>query len=239
MRVAVGVPGEDVAPPQACHDVAGERVATDHHPRVAPDGDGDVQHRRGHRPGPLRPGLGQPRRDLHLERLDEEPLEGVERTGDGLDVGHPDRCAARSQSLHVELAVLLLVGHDEVGRKGRDGLEVGILRAADPLHRKIARVGAPVRRSDEAGGRGGGEGLGDGGHERHDTAGHGSQPDGIPQVVSGHPPPPGRCSLRAPEHARIHRSRGSVRFTRCAGTGRRPRRRPPSPAGASTPAPPA
>ena len=54
------------------------------------------------------------------ERLVEQPLAAPDPGRHRLDVGHPHGHAGRAQPSYVDLAVLLLVGDDQVGREGGD-----------------------------------------------------------------------------------------------------------------------
>ena len=73
--------------------------------------------------------------------------------------------------------------------------------------------------------------LGDRRHQRHDPARRRRQRHGIPQVVGE------RHGGTRPSWHSGSTVAGRCGVRRCGGTGRRPRRRPRSPAGASTPAP--
>ena len=120
LGVALGVVGVDVGQAEPPGQVAGERRPADDHPRVAPDRDRDPPRHRGHRAAPEPARLGQPVRPPPAEGLVEEPLQRGDRLGHGLDVGHPDGDTGVAQAAHVELAVLLLVGDDQVGGELRD-----------------------------------------------------------------------------------------------------------------------
>ena len=175
---------EHVRESQQPEQVAGERVPADHHPRVAPD-----RHRRtppGHRPHlgqrPLGARRGQPVRP-DVEDLGEEPIQGIERLLDRLGHGDPDLDAALPEPAYVELAVLLLVGHHEVGLERGDRGQVGVLGAPDPRDVEVGRVGAPVGRPDQHVGNGRGERLGDRRHQRDHPGRSAGQGDRTPQVV--------------------------------------------------------
>ena len=106
--------------------------------------------RRGRRPEVA--GLDQPGRIGQPEGAAEEARHRVDRLLDGLDPGHPDRHAGVAEPAYVELAVLLLVGHDEVGGERPDRGQVGVLGAPHAGHVEVGGVGAPLGRPDERSG---------------------------------------------------------------------------------------
>ncbi len=182
-RVAAVAPGEHVGQPCPGEEVVGVGGRADHHPRVAPDRDGHRETYGGRR-RPEGARLGQPRRVGQSQRRGEEARHRVERLLDRLDPGHPHRDAGLAEPAYVELAVLLLVGHDEVGGEGADRRQVGVLGAAHPPDGEVGRVGAPVGRAHQQVRRGGRQCLGQGRHERDDTRCRAGQRDVVAQVVA-------------------------------------------------------
>ena len=238
MRVALGVAVEHVAPAEPGHEVAGEGVAADDHPRVAPD---RRWRRRGSARAPARPTPPAPRSSQSgmptsststKSRSSESSAPGtvsmsVTQTGTPLVPQPPD----------VELAVLLLVGDDEVGLERRDGVEVGVLR---PPHPRTSRSAGCVHQSVAPTNRSGqvaaiasvmdgtsdttrlGLGASSAAYPRSSTASHANSPERASRGCTGRRP---LAAVSSP----------GVR--RCGGTGHRPRRTPRSPAGGSTRAP--
>ena len=182
-RIAPVAAGQHVDQPGPGEQVVGVGRRADHHPRVAPDRDGDPEPGSGGR-RPERARIGQPRRLGQPERRGEQPRHRPERLLDGLDPGDPDGDAGVAEAAYVELAVLLLVGDHEVGGEGADRRQVGVLGAAHPRHVEVGGMGAPVGRADEDAGRGGRERLGQRRHERHDSRGRSGERDVMSEVVT-------------------------------------------------------
>ena len=177
----------------------------DDHPRVAPDRDRHVDGRLRARDRATRPprprarsGAPTPSTSAKSRRID------ARRLRHGLDVGDPDGHAGVAQPAHVELAVLLLVGDDEVGpqvldRQPGSGFFVPrtrcTARSAGCVHQSVA----PTSRS----GTGRRERLGQRGDQRHD--------------------PPRRVAA-SPRHTPSRHAQSTRPFE--ATRGRRPSRRP-------------
>ncbi len=190
LRVAAVGVGERVGQSGAREQVAGERVAADDHPRVAPDRGGRARPVGG---GVAAPQLARPEQPVGVrpaERLGEQPLHRRDPLRHRLDVGHPHRHARLAQPAYVELAVLLLVGDDQVGGEVDDRCDGGVLGAADAGYVEVRGVGAPLGGADQHAAVDRGQRLGQRGDQAHHAAGRSGQVDGGTQIVVQHLPEP-------------------------------------------------
>jgi len=186
LRVSSGVGAVDVVQPEPGGDVAGEGGRSHDHPGVSPDRDGRARPRAGCGVAPHLFRLGQPGRLRPAECDREHPAQRRERLLEGPDHGHPDRDAGRAQALHVEAAVLLLVGQHEVRLERRDGGPVGVLGAPHPGHVQVSGMSAPGGGARQRLGTSGGHRLGQRGHQRHHPADRTVPRHLVPEIVGGH-----------------------------------------------------
>ena len=122
---------EGVDAAEARQHVVGEGVAAHHHPRIAPDGHRHARTAGGRGSSPHGAGRREPVGLVPAQGRVEQAFDRVERLVDRPDPGHPHGHAGRAQAPDVELAVLLLVGDDQIGGEGDDRRGVGVLGAAD------------------------------------------------------------------------------------------------------------
>ena len=183
VRVAAGVVGVDVVQAEPGGQVAGERARSHHHPGIAPDRDGGADPRTGDGLGPDLLGAGEPGGFGPAQREAEHPAQRRHRLVQVPDHRYPHRDPGRAQALHVDPAVLLLVGQHQVGLERPDRGQVGILGAADPGHVQVSGMGAPGGRADQRPGAGHRHRLGQGRHQRDHPPGGAGQRDVVAEIV--------------------------------------------------------
>ena len=159
LGVELGVAGARVvqhrlAPGQP-EQVGGIGPAAQPQPRVAPDRAGVADPAGGPAPVGVADGGDQVgvdrRRPGQVADGGGQVAELGHGPGDGGRHGHEHGQAAGLQALDVQLAVLLGVGHDQVGRQPADGGQVGVLGAPDPGQpvERAGRLHAPVGDPDQ------------------------------------------------------------------------------------------
>ena len=121
-------------------------VLSDADPRIPPHRDDGTAHLV--RPGlvPLLIGIAQPLRSLDAEPLHEKPRQAGDRLGYRVDPCYPHRHTGVPQQGDVVLAVLLLIGDDQIWFQVGDGCPIRILRPPDSRHLvadSLVQVGRP------------------------------------------------------------------------------------------------
>ncbi len=183
VRVAAGVAGVHVVQAEPGGQVAGEGARAHHHPGIPPDRDGRPDPGTGNGLGPHLLGAGQPVRLGPAQGQAEHPAQRRHRLVQVPDHRHPHRDPGRAQALHVDPAVLFLVGQHQVGLERPDRGQVRVLGAADPGYVQAGRVGAPGGGADQRAGAGHRDRLGQGGHQADHPAGRAGQRDRVAEIV--------------------------------------------------------
>ena len=171
---------------QATQQVVGIGARPHPDPRVPPHRERHPS-RQPRRVVPHLAGLRQPADLPQPESLPEQPGQAAQGVVDAVDAGHPHRDSGGPQPFNVNSAVLLLVGHHQVGAQRGDGGAVGVLGASHPRDVQACGMGAPVRGADEHAGRSEGDRLRQRRHQRNHPLGRAIQRDIRPEVIQHTP----------------------------------------------------